>query len=138
MWRKSLWSCILIKVWVFWEGHRIWKKSSSHFWLERCVLCRNSVLVKKYTKIFQNKYGQFVLYKLYGYNNTRREHQWWNFSSLKWSNFLPFRNFRKIKYKPPLKQLKSFWILTFVWCIKSYKNNYEILNLNGKRKDSWG
>ena len=26
---------------------------------------RNSVLVKKWTKIFQNKFGQVVLYKLY-------------------------------------------------------------------------
>ena len=27
------------KVWVFWEGHKIWKKSLSYFWQERRVLC---------------------------------------------------------------------------------------------------
>ena len=26
------------KVWVFWEGHRIWKKSSLYFWQEHRVL----------------------------------------------------------------------------------------------------
>ena len=28
-----------VKVWVFWEGHKIWRKSSSYFWQERRVLC---------------------------------------------------------------------------------------------------
>ena len=44
------------------------KKSSLYFWQERRVLCnsaRNSILVKKSTKIFQNKCWQVVLYKLY-------------------------------------------------------------------------
>ena len=31
-------SNIWFKVWVFWEGHKIWKKSSLYFWQERCVL----------------------------------------------------------------------------------------------------
>ena len=54
------------EVWVFWEGHKIWRKSWSYFWQEHQVLCaRNSVFVKESTKIFQNKCGQVLLYKLY-------------------------------------------------------------------------
>ena len=53
------------KVWVFWEGHKIWK-NLRHTFDKSVVFCaRNSVLVKKLTKIFQNKCGQVVLYKLY-------------------------------------------------------------------------
>ena len=51
------------KVWILWEGHKMWKKSSSYFWQERRVLCVY-LLVKKSTKIFQNKCAQVVLYKL--------------------------------------------------------------------------
>ena len=43
------------KVWVFWEGHKIWK-NIRHTFDKNVVFCaRNSVLVKKSVKIFQNK-----------------------------------------------------------------------------------
>ena len=62
--RKNL--CIAgLKVWVFWEGHKIWKNLRRTFDKSVVFCARNSVLVKKSTKIFQNKCGQVVLYKLY-------------------------------------------------------------------------
>ena len=61
-----------VKVWVFWEGHKIWK-NIRHTFDKNVVFCaRNSVLVKKSTKSFQNKCGQVVLYKLY-MNNSKWE-----------------------------------------------------------------
>ena len=52
------------KVWIFSEGHKIWK-NISHTFDKSVVFCaRNSVLVKKSMKIFENKCGQVVLYKL--------------------------------------------------------------------------
>ena len=59
---KRGWS---FKVWVFWEGHKIWKNLRRTFDKSVVFCARNSVLVKKSTKIFQNKCGQVVLYKLY-------------------------------------------------------------------------
>jgi hypothetical protein len=59
---------VTIKVWDFWEGHKIWKNLRLTFntFDKSIVFCaRNSVVVKKSTKIFQNKSGQVVLYKLY-------------------------------------------------------------------------
>ena len=53
------------KVWVFWEGHKIWKNLHRTFDKSVVFCARNSVLVKKSTKIFKNKFGQVVLYKLY-------------------------------------------------------------------------
>ena len=32
MWNASKVEIFYCKVWVFWEGHKIWKKSSSYFW----------------------------------------------------------------------------------------------------------
>ena len=57
-------SCSSLKVWIFWEGHKIWKNICRTF--EKSVLfcLRDSILVKKSTKIFF-KCGQVVLYKLY-------------------------------------------------------------------------
>ena len=52
------------KVWVFWEGHKIWKNLRRTFDKSVVFCARNNVLVKKSTKIFQNKCGQVVLYKL--------------------------------------------------------------------------
>ena len=42
----------VIKVWVFWEGHKIWKKSSSYFWLERRFLCAEQRTCQKVDKDF--------------------------------------------------------------------------------------
>ena len=53
------------KVWVFWEGHKIWKNIRHTFDKSVLFCVRNSILVKKSTKIFQNICGQVVLYKLY-------------------------------------------------------------------------
>ena len=53
------------KVWVFWEGHKIWKNLCHTFDKSVMFCARNSVLFKKSTKIFQNKCGQVVLYILY-------------------------------------------------------------------------
>ena len=53
-----------VKVWVFWEGHKIWKNLCRIFDKSVVFCARNSVLVKKSMKIFQNKCGQVVLYKL--------------------------------------------------------------------------
>ena len=52
-------------VWVFWEGHKTWKYLRRTFDKSVVFCARNSVLFKKSTKIFQNKCGQVVLYKLY-------------------------------------------------------------------------
>ena len=57
-------SSLSIKVWVFWEGHKIWKNCRRTFDKSAVFCARNSVLVKKSMKIFQNKCGQVVLYKL--------------------------------------------------------------------------
>ena len=55
---------IFFKVWVFWKGHKIWKNLCHTFDKNVMFCARNSVLVKKSTEIFQNKFGQVVLYKL--------------------------------------------------------------------------
>ena len=47
---------------VFWEGHKIWKDLLRTFDMSVVFCARNSVLVKK---IFINKCGQVILYKLY-------------------------------------------------------------------------
>ena len=44
-----------VKVWVFWEGHKIWKKSSSCFWQERCVLCAQQRTCQKVDEDFQKQ-----------------------------------------------------------------------------------
>ena len=48
------------KVWVFWEGHKIWKNLRRTFDKSIVFCARNSVLVKKSTEIFQNKCGQVI------------------------------------------------------------------------------
>ena len=53
-----------VKVWVFWEVHKIWKNLCCTFDKSVVFCVCNSVLVKKSTKIFKNKCGQVVLYKL--------------------------------------------------------------------------
>ena len=55
---------IASKVWVFWEGHKIWKNLRRTFDKSFMFCVRNSVLVKKLMNIFQNKYGQAVHYHL--------------------------------------------------------------------------
>ena len=57
--------CSNHKVWIFREGHKIWKNLRRTFDKSVVFYARNTVLVKKSTKIFQNKCGQVVLYKLY-------------------------------------------------------------------------
>ena len=59
------WRSILIKVMVFWEGHKIWKNLCRTFDKSVVFCAPNSVLVKKSTKNSKNKCGQVVLYKLY-------------------------------------------------------------------------
>ena len=54
-----------VKVWVFWEGHKISKHLRRTFDKSVVFCAHNSVLVKKLTKIFKNKCGQVVLYKLW-------------------------------------------------------------------------
>ena len=54
----------LIKVWVFWEGHKISKHLGRTFDKSVVFCAHNSVLVKKSTKILQNNCGQAVLYEL--------------------------------------------------------------------------
>ena len=50
---NSFWNLLTFKVWVYWEGHKIWK-NLCHTFDESVVFCaHNSVLVKKLTKIFQ-------------------------------------------------------------------------------------
>ena len=46
------------KVWIFWEGHKIWKNLRPTFDKSIVFCARNSVLVKDSMKIFQNKCGQ--------------------------------------------------------------------------------
>ena len=53
------------KVWVFWEGHKIWKNLRHTFDKSVVFYACNSVLAKNSTKIFKNKCGHVVLYKLY-------------------------------------------------------------------------
>ena len=43
------------KVWVFWEGHKIWKNSSSYFWQECRVLCAQQRNYQKADKDFLNQ-----------------------------------------------------------------------------------
>ena len=43
----------VVKVWVFWEGHKIWKILRRTFDKSVVFCARNSVLVKKSTKIFK-------------------------------------------------------------------------------------
>ena len=52
------------KVWIFWEGQKIWKNLCSTFDKSVVFCALNSILVKKSTKIFQTKCGQVILYKL--------------------------------------------------------------------------
>ena len=52
------------KVWVFWKGQKIWKNLRRTFDKSVVFCAGNSVLVKKATKIFQNKCGQAALYTL--------------------------------------------------------------------------
>ena len=59
-----MWRWLLVKVWVFWEGHKIWINLCRTFDKSVIICARNSILVKNLTKIFQNKRGQVVLYKL--------------------------------------------------------------------------
>ena len=54
-----------IKVWVFWEGHKNWKNLCRTFNKSVLFCACNYVLVKKSSKIFQNKWGQVVFYNLY-------------------------------------------------------------------------
>ena len=63
--KTELSTFFLVKVLVFWEGHKIWKNLCRTFDKSVVFCARNSVLVKKSTKIFQNKCGQVVLYKLW-------------------------------------------------------------------------
>ena len=51
------------KVWVFWEGHKIWKNLRRTFDKSIVFCARNSVLVKKSTKIFKNKLYYLTLAK---------------------------------------------------------------------------
>ena len=53
------------KVWFSWEGLKICKNLRRTFDKSVVFCARNSVLVKKSTKIFQNKCGQVVFYQLY-------------------------------------------------------------------------
>ena len=69
------WLSFDVKVWVFWEGHKIWKNPHRIFDKSVVFCARNSVLVKKSTKIFQNKCGQVVLYKLYILKNFRKRRE---------------------------------------------------------------
>ena len=39
------------KVWVFWEGHKIWKQSLSYFWQERRVLYLKQRTCQKVDKV---------------------------------------------------------------------------------------
>ena len=43
------------KVWVFSEGHKIWKKSSSYFWQERRVLCAQQRTCQKVEEDFSKQ-----------------------------------------------------------------------------------
>ena len=62
---ENVLSSVFVKVWVFWEVQKIRKKFRRTFDKSVVFCARNSVLVKKSTKIFQNKCGQVVLYKLW-------------------------------------------------------------------------
>ena len=46
---------IIGKVWVFWEGHKIWKKSSLLFWQEHRVLCAQHRTCQKLDEDFFKK-----------------------------------------------------------------------------------
>ena len=46
------WGYLFLKVWVFWESHKIWKKSSSYFWQERRVLCAQQRTCQKVDEDF--------------------------------------------------------------------------------------
>ena len=63
-WFLSSNSFFYFKVWVFWKGHKIWKNLRRNFDKSIVFCAQNSVLVKKSTKIFKNKCGQVVLYKV--------------------------------------------------------------------------
>ena len=43
------------KVWVFWEGYKIWKKSLSYFWQERRVLCAQQRTCQKVDEDFSKQ-----------------------------------------------------------------------------------
>ena len=43
------------KDWVFWEGHKIWKKSSSYHWQERRVLCKQQHTCQKVDEDFSKQ-----------------------------------------------------------------------------------
>ena len=43
------------KAWVFWEGHKIWKKDSLYFWQEHCALCAQQRTCQKVYKYFSKQ-----------------------------------------------------------------------------------
>ena len=58
-----------VKVWVFWEGHKIWKNLCCTFDKSIMICAHNRVLVKKSMNgmegMDQKKCGQVILYKIY-------------------------------------------------------------------------
>ena len=59
-WQDTLY----IKVWVFWEGHTIWKNLRRTFDKSVVFCVRNSVLVKKSTKIFLKMWTSRIIQTL--------------------------------------------------------------------------
>ena len=53
------------KVWVFWEGHTIWNKSSSYFWQEGCVLCAQQRTCHKVDEDFLKQMWSSRIIQLY-------------------------------------------------------------------------
>ena len=55
---------MLVKVWVFWECHKIWKNLCRTFDKSVVFCARNSVLVKKSTKIFETNVTSRIIQTL--------------------------------------------------------------------------
>ena len=56
---------VCIKVWVFWQGHKIWKNLYHTFPRVSCSVRPTAYLSNNWLRFFKNKCGQVVLYKIY-------------------------------------------------------------------------
>ena len=116
------------KVWVFWEGHKIWKKSSAYFWQERRVLKIELEMDTnwKINTLFSKIYKLRKLRNLSFWQNERREKPdishpdfFYNFVQNSLKKLFPFifYFFIWVSSKPsgkpgPLQKIKNieFWV----------------------------
>ena len=82
----------MLKVWVFWEGYKIWKKSSLYFWQEWRVLCAQQRTCQKIDEDFFLNVDKsyFTNFKIWNLANPmkkqNKKHQNARFIDKNWKN----------------------------------------------------